>query len=119
MTETQREAIITGAAGAIGRAMTRGLPAAGMRVAVVDSDREPLETLAMEARDQAKAADLLTIQADLTNGYAAEEIARTTRDWVRPHRHPGQRCRHRPWFTSEQRISVLATEGVNPPRSVW
>jgi NAD(P)-dependent dehydrogenase (short-subunit alcohol dehydrogenase family) len=38
MSETQRVAIVTGAAGGIGRAMTRGLLAAGIRVAGVDRD---------------------------------------------------------------------------------
>jgi NADP-dependent 3-hydroxy acid dehydrogenase YdfG len=42
MSETQRVAIVTGAAGGIGRAMTRGLLAAGIRVAGVDRDRELL-----------------------------------------------------------------------------
>ncbi len=50
MSETQRVAIVTGAAGGIGRAMTRGLLAAGIRVAGVDRDREPLEALAASAR---------------------------------------------------------------------
>src|SRR5262249_42036641 len=72
MTESQRVAIVTGAAGGIGRAMTRGLLAAGIRVAGVDRDREPLEALAASAREQGKAADLLTIQADLTNDSAAD-----------------------------------------------
>ena len=40
MAENQRVAIVTGAAGGIGRAMTRGLLAAGIRVAGVDRDRE-------------------------------------------------------------------------------
>jgi NAD(P)-dependent dehydrogenase (short-subunit alcohol dehydrogenase family) len=40
MTETPRVAIVTGAAGGIGRAMVRGLLAAGIRVAGVDRDRE-------------------------------------------------------------------------------
>jgi NADP-dependent 3-hydroxy acid dehydrogenase YdfG len=38
MTETQRVAILTGAAGGIGRAMTRALLSAGIRVAGVDRD---------------------------------------------------------------------------------
>jgi NAD(P)-dependent dehydrogenase (short-subunit alcohol dehydrogenase family) len=80
MAETQRVAIVTGAAGGIGRAMTRALLAAGIRVAGVDRDREPLEALAASAREQGKAADLLTIQTDLTSDTAAEEITKATRD---------------------------------------
>ena len=74
MTEYQRVAILTGAAGGIGRAMVRGLLAAGIRVAGVDRDREPLEALAATAREQDKAANLLTIQTDLTNDFAVAEI---------------------------------------------
>src|SRR3982074_3836022 len=79
MTETQRVAIVTGAAGGIGRAMTHGLLAAGIRVAGVDRDREPLEALAASAREAGKAAELVTIQADLTNGSAVDEITEATR----------------------------------------
>ena len=80
MAETQRVAIITGAAGGIGSAMVRGLLSAGIRVAGVDRDREPLEALAASAREQGKAADLLTIQTDLTSDTAIEEITNATRD---------------------------------------
>ena len=52
MTESQRVAIVTGAAGGIGRAMTQGLLAAGIRVAGVDRDREPIEALAAMGREQ-------------------------------------------------------------------
>src|SRR5882724_11273970 len=79
MTGTQKVAIVTGAAGGIGTAMTRGLLAAGTRVAGVDRDREPLEALAASAREQGKAAELLTIQADLTSDSAANEITEATR----------------------------------------
>src|SRR5467141_902580 len=79
MTETQRVAIVTGAAGGLGRAMTRGLLAAGVQVAAVDRDREPIEALAASAREQGKASELLTIQSDLTNDSAADEITRATR----------------------------------------
>jgi NAD(P)-dependent dehydrogenase (short-subunit alcohol dehydrogenase family) len=79
MVETQRVSIVTGAAGGIGRAMTRGLLAAGIHVAGVDQDREPLEALAASAREQRKAADLLTIQTDLTNDSAVDEITHATR----------------------------------------
>ena len=75
MSEIPRVAIVTGAAGGIGRAMTRGLLAAGIRVAGVDRDREPLAALAAGADEQGrKAADLLTIQTDLTNDSAVDEI---------------------------------------------
>jgi NAD(P)-dependent dehydrogenase (short-subunit alcohol dehydrogenase family) len=80
MAETQRVAILTGAAGGIGRAMTRALLAAGIRVAGVDRDYEPLEALAASAREQGKGDDLLTIQTDLASDSAAEEITKATRD---------------------------------------
>ena len=79
MSETQRVAIVTGAAGGIGRAMTRALLAAGIRVAGVDRDREPLEALSAGIRAQGKASELLTIQTDLTNDFATEEITKAAR----------------------------------------
>jgi NAD(P)-dependent dehydrogenase (short-subunit alcohol dehydrogenase family) len=79
MTETQRAAIVTGAAGGIGRAMTRGLLAAGVQVAAVDRDREPLEALTATAREQGKATELLTIHTDLTSDSAVDEITKATR----------------------------------------
>jgi len=80
MAETQRVAIVTGAAGGIGRAMVRGLLAAGIRVAGVDRDREPLAVLAANANAESNADDLLTIPTDLTSDSAAEEITKATRD---------------------------------------
>jgi NAD(P)-dependent dehydrogenase (short-subunit alcohol dehydrogenase family) len=79
MTEVQRVAIVTGAAGGIGKAMTRALLAAGIRVAGVDRDREPLEALAASAREQGKPAELLTIAADLTDDSAVDAITKATR----------------------------------------
>ena len=79
MAENQRVAIVTGAAGGIGRAMTRGLLAAGIRVAGVDRDREPLEALTAGAGEQGKQDDLLTIHTDLTSDSATDEITRATR----------------------------------------
>jgi NAD(P)-dependent dehydrogenase (short-subunit alcohol dehydrogenase family) len=60
--------------------MTRALLAAGIRVAGVDRDREPLEAIAASAREQGKADDLLTIQTDLASDAAAGEISKATRD---------------------------------------
>ena len=80
MAETQRVAIVTGAAGGIGRAMVRGLLAADIRVAAVDRDREPLAVLAVNANEEGNADDLLTIPTDLTSNSAAEEITKATRD---------------------------------------
>jgi NAD(P)-dependent dehydrogenase (short-subunit alcohol dehydrogenase family) len=79
MAETQRVAVVTGAAGGIGKAMTRALLAAGIRVAGVDRDREPLDALAASAREQGKAAELLTIAADLTDDSAVDAITKATR----------------------------------------
>ena len=79
MPETERVAVITGAAGGIGRAMVRGLLAAGLKVAGADRDRGPLEALAASARQQGKAAELLTLGADLTDDAAVEAITKATR----------------------------------------
>ena len=79
MPETERVAVITGAAGGIGRAMVRGLLAAGLKVAGADRDRGPLEALAASAREQGKTAELLTIEADLTDDAAVEAITKATR----------------------------------------
>ena len=79
MPETERVAVITGAAGGIGRAMVRGLLAAGLKVAGADRDRGPLEALAANAREQGKAAELLPIEADLTDDAAVEAITKAAR----------------------------------------
>jgi NAD(P)-dependent dehydrogenase (short-subunit alcohol dehydrogenase family) len=60
--------------------MVRGLLSAGIQVAGVDRDREPLEALAASTGEQRKADDLLIIQTDLTSDSAAEEITKATRD---------------------------------------
>jgi NAD(P)-dependent dehydrogenase (short-subunit alcohol dehydrogenase family) len=64
--------------------MTRALLAAGIRVAGVDRDREPLEALAASAREQGKGSELLTLQTDLSKDSAAEEITGATRDRFGP-----------------------------------
>src|ERR1700730_10578892 len=80
MTETQRVAIVTGAAGGIGRAMVRGLLAGGIRGAGVDRDREALAGLGENGNEASNEDDLLTIPTDLTSDSAAEEITKATRD---------------------------------------
>ncbi len=79
MSETQRTAIVTGAAGGIGRVMTQSLLAAGVRVAGVDRDEGPLATLAATAREQGRAEDLLTVRADLAADGAIGEIVAAAR----------------------------------------
>jgi NAD(P)-dependent dehydrogenase (short-subunit alcohol dehydrogenase family) len=79
MTEVQRVAIVTGAAGGIGKVITRALLAEGIRVAGVDRDHEPPEALAATAREQGKAAELLTIATDLTDDSAVDAITKATR----------------------------------------
>jgi NADP-dependent 3-hydroxy acid dehydrogenase YdfG len=54
-------AIVTGAAGGIGKAMTLGLFGAEIRVVAIDRDREPMEALAASASEQSRAADPITI----------------------------------------------------------
>ena len=61
------------------QAITRGLLAVGIKVAGVDRDREPLEALAASAGEQGKGDDFLTVQTDLTNDSAADEITKATR----------------------------------------
>jgi NAD(P)-dependent dehydrogenase (short-subunit alcohol dehydrogenase family) len=74
MSDRQRTAIVTGAAGGIGREFVRGLLAAGIRVAAVDRTAEGLEAVAANARAAGHDSALLTIEADLTNDEAAGDI---------------------------------------------
>jgi len=77
MSDTQRAAIVTGAAGGIGRALVKGLLGAGIRVAAVDRTAEGLAALAREAGG---AGALLTIEADLSRDTAAADIVARARD---------------------------------------
>ncbi len=74
MAETQRTAIVTGAAGGIGRAFVKGLLGVGCRVAAVDRTAEGLAALMAENARQRGAPDLLTIEADLAADGVAKKI---------------------------------------------
>ena len=80
MSDGQRTAIVTGAAGGIGRALVRGLLDAGIRVAASDRTAEGLAALARSAREQGKEAALLTIEADLTRDDAVDKIVSAARE---------------------------------------
>ncbi|HZU89968.1 MAG TPA: SDR family oxidoreductase [Stellaceae bacterium] len=70
----QRTAIVTGAAGGIGRHLVRGLVAAGVRVAAVDRDRAALAALAASLGERGGAESVLTVAADLAQDAAIDEI---------------------------------------------
>ncbi len=79
MSDTQRAAIVTGAAGGIGRALVKGLLGAGIRVAAVDRTRDGLNTVTAAAREQGREASLLTIAADLSRDGAVPDIVQQAR----------------------------------------
>lgn len=79
MSDTQRVAIVTGAAGGIGRALVGGLLGAGLRVAAVDRAADGLAALADSARERQQGANLMTIEADLARDEAAAEIVAAVR----------------------------------------
>jgi len=79
MSETQRTAIVTGAAGGIGRAFVGGLLSGGVRVAAVDRTAQGLAELAESAAQRQQGANLLTIEADLARDDAVEKIVAATR----------------------------------------
>jgi NAD(P)-dependent dehydrogenase (short-subunit alcohol dehydrogenase family) len=79
MSERQRTAIVTGAAGGIGREMVKGLLNSGIRVAAVDRTADGLAALAAQAAEAGHGAALLTIAADLGQDAAAADIVGRTR----------------------------------------
>ena len=74
MSEQQRMALVTGAAGGIGRALVGGLLGAGLKVAAVDRTADGLAELAQAAQKRQQGANLLTIEADLAQDEAIAEI---------------------------------------------
>src|ERR1041385_5420415 len=79
MGDKQRVAIVTGAAGGIGRAFVGGLLGAGLRVAAVDRTADGLAALAESARERQVGANLMTLEADLARDEAAAEITSAVR----------------------------------------
>jgi NAD(P)-dependent dehydrogenase (short-subunit alcohol dehydrogenase family) len=74
MSEQRRAALVTGAAGGIGRELVLGLVDQGIRVAAVDRDAASLAALAQAVRERQQDADLLAIEADLARDEAIEAI---------------------------------------------
>jgi NAD(P)-dependent dehydrogenase (short-subunit alcohol dehydrogenase family) len=79
MSEQQRVALVTGAAGGIGRALVGGLLGQGLAVAAVDRTAEGLAELAREAEQRQQGSRLLTIEADLAQDESIPEIVEKAR----------------------------------------
>ena len=80
MTEmTGRNALITGAAGGMGRAITRALIESGRRVVVVDRDANSLQAFAAEMGDRAFA-----VQLDITDARNVDRLPDLIPDAFRP-----------------------------------
>jgi NAD(P)-dependent dehydrogenase (short-subunit alcohol dehydrogenase family) len=79
MSEQQRVALVTGAAGGIGRAIVGGLLGQGLAVAAVDRTAQGLAELQKAAEERQQGARLLTIEADLAQDEAIAEIVAKAR----------------------------------------
>jgi len=79
MSEQQRVAIVTGAAGGIGRELVLGLLGNEIKVAAVDRTPQGLTELAQAAQQRQQGANLMTIEADLARDEAIDEIAAKAR----------------------------------------
>ena len=87
-----RFAVVTGGAQGIGRAITERFLDSGAAVAIWDRDKALAEKTAAELSNRGKVA---AIACDVTDLDGRRARARRHREGVRPHRHPGQQCRHR------------------------
>ena len=79
MSEQRRTAIVTGAAGGIGRELVMGLLGKGLKVAAVDRTAQGLAELAQAAQERQHGANLMTIEADLSRDEAIDEIVAKAR----------------------------------------
>jgi NAD(P)-dependent dehydrogenase (short-subunit alcohol dehydrogenase family) len=80
MSEQQRVAIVTGAAGGIGREVVLGLLGTGLRVAAVDRTAQGLAELAQAAQQRQQDANLMTIEADLARDESIDDIVSKARN---------------------------------------
>lgn len=74
-----RNALITGAAGGMGRAITRALIESGRRVVMVDRDAEALQAFASEM-----GADTFAVQLDITDAAKVDRLPDLVPDAFRP-----------------------------------
>lgn len=79
MSEQQRVALVTGAAGGIGRALVDGLLGQRLAVAAVDRTAQGLAELTKAAEERQQGANLMTIEADLAQDAAIPEIVAKAR----------------------------------------
>ena len=79
MSAEQRVALVTGAAGGIGRALVGGLLGRGLKVAAVDRTAAGLAELALAAQERQQGANLLTIEADLAEDESIDKIVAQAR----------------------------------------
>src|SRR5437868_15288011 len=79
MSEQQRVALVTGAAGGIGRELVLGLLGNGLKVTAVDRTAQGLAELARAAQQRQRGADLMTIEADLARDESIDEIVAKAR----------------------------------------
>ena len=80
MSEQQRVALVTGAAGGIGRELVLGLLSNAIQVAAVDRTTQGLAELSQIVQERQQAANLLTIEADLARDEAIDGIVAKARD---------------------------------------
>lgn len=79
MSEQQRVAIVTGAAGGIGRELVLGLLENGLKVAAVDRTAQGLAELDQAVQQRQQSANLVTIEADLARDEAIDDIVAKAR----------------------------------------
>src|SRR6201981_2166964 len=79
MSEQQRVAIVTGAAGGIGRELVLGMLGKGVEIAAVDRTSQGLADLVRAAQERQQGGNLMTIEADLARDEAIDEIVSKAR----------------------------------------